>query len=57
MNIDRLVELVNEIQDCRCELEELDECGDLEERMGCALRLADLEHEHFRLKMIETGGL
>jgi hypothetical protein len=54
---DRLIELINEIQDCRCELEELDECGDLEGRMERALKLADLEQEHFKLKMIETGGL
>ena len=54
---DMLIELINEIQDCKCELEELNECGDLEDRMECALKLADLEQEHFKLKMRETGGL
>lgn len=54
---DRVIELINEIQDCRCELEELNECGDLEDIMECQLRLEDLEREHFKLTMAETGGL
>lgn len=52
---DRLIELINEIQDCRCELEELNECGDLEDRVECALKLADLEQEHFKLKIMSFG--
>lgn len=31
------------IQDLRCELEELAECGDLEERLETAMELARLE--------------
>lgn len=55
--MDLLVELLNEIDDLEAELEELNECGDLEDRLECATRLEDKKAEHFRLKMIETGGL
>ena len=54
---DRLVELLNEIEDLETELEELNESGDLEDRLECAQRIEELKAEHFRLKMIETGGL
>lgn len=55
--MDRLIELLEEIDDAECELEEINECGDLEDRLEAALRLEDLKAEHFRLKMEETGGL
>ena len=55
MTADRLLELLSEIDDAKCELEELNECGTLEERLECALRIEELEAEHFRQKMIETG--
>lgn len=52
---DRLLDLINQIQDCETELEELEECGCLEERMDCALRLEELKATHFKAKMEETG--
>ncbi len=55
--MDRLIELLNEIAEAEAELEELNECGDLEERLEAALRLDDLKAKHFRETMIETGGL
>jgi hypothetical protein len=55
--VDRLIELLNEIAEAEAELEELNECGDLEERLEAALRLDDLKAKHFRETMIETGGL
>ena len=55
--MDKLIDLLNEIADAEVELEELNECGDLEERFEAAERLEDLKAEHFRQKMLETGGL
>jgi len=55
--MDRLIQLLNEIKEAEAELEELEECGDLEDRLEAAMRLEDLKAEHFRQKMIETGGL
>jgi hypothetical protein len=53
--MDRWIELLREISEAQCELEELNECGDLEERLEAAQRLQDLENERFRLSMRETG--
>lgn len=52
---DRLLELISEIQDCEAELEELNECGDLEDRMECLIRLETLQAAHFKALMIEGG--
>lgn len=54
--MDRLIELLNEIAEAEAELEELNECGDLEDRLEAAQRLEDLKAEHLREKMRETGG-
>lgn len=53
--MDRLIELLREIDDAKLELEELNECGDLEDRLEAAQRLEDLKIEHFRESMRETG--
>lgn len=55
--MDRLIELLSEIEEAKCELEEINECGDLEERLEAAQRVEDLEAQHLREKMRETGGL
>lgn len=55
--MDRVLELLQEIDDAECELEELNECGDLEERLEAAQKVEDLKREHFRLTIEETGGL
>lgn len=36
-------ELQNKITDLECELEEMNECGDLEDRMECAMKLERLK--------------
>ena len=55
--MDELMDLVNRIADAKLNLEELNEAGDLEERLEAAELLAELEEKHFRLSMIESGGL
>lgn len=55
--IDHLLELKQAIEDQKALIEELEECGELEERLEAALELDRLEGEFFRQKMIETGGL
>jgi len=57
LNVDRLIELINELQDAEVELEEANECGTLEERLEAAQKVEDLRAEHFKAKMLETGGL
>lgn len=56
-NNDRLLALLSKIDDLATELEELEECGTLEERLECSLRIEELRREHFRASMEETGGL
>ena len=53
---DRLIELQQEIEDQRCLVEELTECGDLEDRLDAALELERLEAEFLQEKLRETGG-
>lgn len=55
--MDRLVELLNEIADAECELEEANECGNLEDRLEAAQRLEDFKAEYLRESLRETGGL
>lgn len=55
--MDRLIELLNELQDAEVELEEANECGTLEDRFEAAQKVEDLRLAHFREKMIYTGGL
>lgn len=54
---DDLIELQNEINDAKAELEELNECGDLEDRLEAAFHLEELESKFFRETMLQTGGL
>ena len=51
--MDKLIELLNEISDAECELEEANECGTLEERFTAALKVDDLKQEHFQQTMSE----
>ena len=51
---DKLIDLLNAIDDAKCELEELNECGTLEERLEVSLRIEELKAQHFRAKMAET---
>lgn len=44
------------IEDAECELEELAESGDLEERMEAALRLADLQQQLVRHEAANETG-
>ena len=53
---DRVLELLDEIADLECALEEANECGDLEDRLSLAQELEDKRAEHLRLTLIETGG-
>tara|TARA_B110000263_G_C15058523_1_gene396287 strand:+ start:474 stop:641 length:168 start_codon:yes stop_codon:yes gene_type:complete len=55
--MDRLIELLDEIEEAKTELEELNESGDLESRLEAATRVEDLEAEHFREAERETSGL
>jgi len=55
--MDKLIELMNEISDAECELEELNECGTLEERLEIAQKIEELKISYFKQTMIETGGL
>lgn len=57
LNMDRLIELMNELQDAEVELEEANECGTLEERLEAAQKVADLRIAHTEAVMRETGGL
>lgn len=53
---DRLIELQREIEDQLCTIDELAECGDLEDRLDAALELERLEAEFLQEKLRETGG-
>ncbi len=53
---DRLIDLLNEIADAEVELEEINESGDLEERLAAAMRVDELKAEHLRESLRETGG-
>ncbi len=55
--MDRLIELLNELQEAEVELEEANECGTLEDRLEAAQKVEDLRNEHLRARLIETGGL
>ncbi len=54
--IDKLLDLLREIDDVSLDLDEANECGDLELRLKLMLRLEDLRVEHLREKLKETGG-
>lgn len=49
--------LESELEDAQCELEELNECGDLEDRLEASMRVADLEAKLFRERLKETGSV
>ena len=55
--MDKLLELVGELEEARVDLEEANECGDLDERLKMALKVSELEELLFKASMIETGGL
>ena len=55
--MDRLIELLNELQDAEVDLEEANEFGTLEERLEAAQKVEELRAEHLMAKMIDTGGL
>lgn len=52
---DKVLDLITEIQDLEAELEEMNECGDLEDRMECAIRLEAAKAAHFKAVMMEGG--
>ncbi len=53
--IDQIEVIRAELDDARAELEELNECGDLEERLDAAERVADLERALEARRFEETG--
>ena len=55
--MDKLLELAGELEEARVDLEEANECGDLDERLQMALKVSELEELLFKASMIETGGL
>jgi hypothetical protein len=54
--IDQIEILQQELDSARCELEELSECGDLEDRLDAAQRVSDLERAIESHRFEETGG-
>lgn len=54
--MDRLLELINEIDDLSLELEELQESGDAEAILAVILKLEELRTEHFHQAELETDG-
>lgn len=54
--IDKLIELLSEIDGKTIELEEAQESGDLEAILELSLEIEDLKRQHFLEKMKETGG-
>jgi len=44
--MDRVLELLEELNEAKAALEEAEECGDLEERMELAFRVHELEILH-----------
>jgi hypothetical protein len=53
--IDQIEVIQAELGDARAELEELNECGDLEDRLDAAQRVADLERKLEAHRFDETG--
>jgi hypothetical protein len=51
---DILVDLLSDIDDAETELEELLECGDLEDILECQLKIEELKAAHFRASLAET---
>lgn len=52
---DKIIEMMKELEELQGEQEELEECGDLEDRLELAQKVADLETELFKARMRETG--
>lgn len=52
---DRAIELLDEIYDVECQLEDAEECGDLEERLELTMLLYDLKRERLNLAAKELG--
>lgn len=52
---DKILDLISEIQDLEAELEEINECGDLEDRLDLAMRLEEKKAEHLKAVMVEGG--
>jgi len=48
-------DILAELEEAKCEQEELDESGDLEDRLENLQRIEDLESLLFKVRMIETG--
>lgn len=53
--IDPVIDLMNELDEAKAELEELEECGDLEDRFEAAQKVADLEEQLFKARMRDVG--
>jgi hypothetical protein len=53
--IDQIEIVRAELDDARAELEELNECGDLEDRLDAAERVANLERALEARRFEETG--
>jgi hypothetical protein len=53
--IDQIEIIRAELDDARAKLEELNECGDLEDRLDAAQRVADLERALEAQRFAETG--
>ena len=54
--MDDLQTLEEALADALCELEEANECGDLEDRFTLSQHVSDLEARIFRAKLQSTGS-
>ena len=54
--MDKLIELLNEIDSIESEIKLLTESNELSKISELSLQLEELKDEHFRQKMLETGG-
>ena len=53
---DDIQTLEESLEEAQCELEEANECGDLEDRLELAQRVEDLEARLFRARLQSTGS-
>lgn len=53
--IDEVLDIMAELDEAKAELEELEECGDLEERLEAAQKVEDIKNRLFKARMRDTG--
>ena len=54
-NYPEIEDILKELEEAKCQQEELDGCGDLEDRFENLQRIEDLEALLFKVRMRETG--